>query len=108
MGSYFKLVIHEFQVADIINEALADYFPVGCGVKIIAEPGTYFVESAFTLAVVVHSKRQIRYPDLPDGSVFNFYYIGDGVYTSFDKVLHDPQSVRPIPLKVRGRHIVVY
>lgn len=94
------------QVAEIINEALEKYFPVNCGVRIIAEPGTYFVESAFTLAAVVHSKRQVQSPDQNNDSFYNHFYIGCGIYTSFEKVMHDPNSARPILLKVGVRYFL--
>uniref|UniRef100_A0A667WHN0 ornithine decarboxylase n=1 Tax=Myripristis murdjan TaxID=586833 RepID=A0A667WHN0_9TELE len=45
------------KIAATINVALDEFFPPECGVQIIAEPGRYFVESAFTLAVNVIGKR---------------------------------------------------
>lgn len=35
------------------------YFPPSTGVSIIAEPGSYFVSSAFTLAVNIVSKEVV-------------------------------------------------
>lgn len=35
---------------------LEAYFPVGSGVRVIAEPGTFYVSSSFTLAVNVIGK----------------------------------------------------
>lgn len=47
------------QTAAVINSALDLYFPEGCGVEIIAEPGRYYVASAFTLVVSVIAKREV-------------------------------------------------
>ncbi|KAI3359386.1 hypothetical protein L3Q82_002888 [Scortum barcoo] len=54
----------DFQVkfeecAEVINDALEEFFPPDSGVQIIAEPGRYYVESAFTLAANVIAKRVI-------------------------------------------------
>lgn len=84
-------------ISDVINEALDEYFPISSNVTIIAEPGRYFVASAFTLAAFIHSKREI---DDPDTGLFNnmYYYINDGVYGSFNSILYDHAEVQPIPL----------
>ncbi|XP_071448968.1 ornithine decarboxylase-like [Hetaerina americana] len=46
------------EIADVINGALEEFFPVGCGVHVIAEPGRFFVASAYTLATHIHSLRE--------------------------------------------------
>ena len=46
-----------FQVAEVLNAALDRYFPRDAGIRIIAEPGRYFVASAFTLTVNIIAKR---------------------------------------------------
>lgn len=56
--------IGEFQdkfeeFSEVINGALDEFFPPDSGVQIIAEPGRYYVESAFTLAVNVMAKRVV-------------------------------------------------
>lgn len=48
-----------WQIAAVINPALDKYFPVDCGVRIIAEPGRYYVASAYTLAVNIIAKKVI-------------------------------------------------
>uniref|UniRef100_A0A1B0DKV6 ornithine decarboxylase n=1 Tax=Phlebotomus papatasi TaxID=29031 RepID=A0A1B0DKV6_PHLPP len=72
--------------ADIVNAALDDYFPEGeDNIEIISEPGKYFVASAFTLGVTIHSKNEVLGPD---GNVTHMkYYANDGVYGSFIGVL---------------------
>jgi ornithine decarboxylase len=67
---------------------------------IIAEPGRFYVASAFTLATAIHSKRSIRADGNSPGAVtHNMYYINDGVYGSFNCLLYDHQHVTPMPLR---------
>lgn len=77
-------------------------FAIADDVHIIAEPGRYYVASAFTLATSIHSKRSVRGDKMsPNTITHNMYYINDGVYGSFNCLLYDHQHVTPIPLKVR-------
>ena len=67
---------------------------------VIAEPGRFYVASAFTLATAIHSKRAVRgNVDAPSIVTHNMYYINDGVYGSFNCLLYDHQRVTPIPLR---------
>uniref|UniRef100_A0A8C8S3Y1 Orn/DAP/Arg decarboxylase 2 N-terminal domain-containing protein n=1 Tax=Pelusios castaneus TaxID=367368 RepID=A0A8C8S3Y1_9SAUR len=74
------------QIAAVINSALDLYFPEGCGVEIIAEPGRYYITSIFTLTVNVIDKEEIPL-DRPgsDGSYKKsiLYYLNDGISGSF-------------------------
>ncbi|XP_059608920.1 ornithine decarboxylase 1-like [Phlebotomus argentipes] len=80
-------------IADVVNAALDDYFPAQEGLEIIAEPGRFFVSSAYTLAVTVHSKNERLGPD---GTVAHVkYFVNEGVYGSFNCVLYDHQVVTP-------------
>uniref|UniRef100_A0A667XAF9 ornithine decarboxylase n=1 Tax=Myripristis murdjan TaxID=586833 RepID=A0A667XAF9_9TELE len=87
-----------FKVAATINLALDDFFPVGCGVQIIAEPGRYYVESAFTLAVNVIAKKVIMEEAAEHNSIEGvpdrvmMYYVNDGVYGSLSFLINDPTS----------------
>ena len=45
-------------VADVLRSAIDQHFPVSEGVRIIGEPGRYFVESCGTLAVNIITKKQ--------------------------------------------------
>lgn len=120
------------QISKIITSALDKNFPEGCGVRIIAEPGRYFVASAFTLACCVYAKRQVcpftshyhisiiifslslffinffqLYDD--EGDVKHaMYFLNDGVYGSFNCILYDHQEVTAIPLKVNKHSIVTF
>ncbi|XP_043915853.1 antizyme inhibitor 2-like isoform X2 [Protopterus annectens] len=93
------------EVAAVINPSLDLYFPEGCGVDIIAEPGRYYVASAFTLAVNIIAKKEIVQDqsgsdDEDYGSNKNImYYINDGVYGSFNCIFFDHARVKPLPHK---------
>lgn len=81
------------EIARYVNEALDEFFPESCGVKIIAEPGRYVVASAFTLATSIVAKRDVCDDD--DAVVSTMYYTNDGVYGSFNCILYDHQEVAP-------------
>ncbi|KAL6259626.1 hypothetical protein P5V15_009542 [Pogonomyrmex californicus] len=60
----------------IINEAIQDIDP---SIRIISEPGSYYVVSSFTLASYLHSKRIVS----KNGEMIRMYYMNCGVYNSF-------------------------
>jgi ornithine decarboxylase len=63
-----------------INAAIDKYF-ADPNYEIISEPGRYFVTSAFTCVIAIHSKK-IRYAK--DGSIQHIdYFVNDGIYQSF-------------------------
>ncbi|TNN02921.1 hypothetical protein fugu_010408 [Takifugu bimaculatus] len=79
------------------------YFPPSSGVCIIAEPGSFFVSSAFTLAVNVISKEVVARdshdqahdePSPNDEPAFQ-YFMKEGVYGSFASKLCETQIVAP-------------
>ncbi|XP_029928181.1 antizyme inhibitor 1 isoform X2 [Myripristis murdjan] len=91
------------QINSAIMSVVDAYFPPSAGVSIIAEPGSYFVSSAFTLAVNVISKevvardRQDQAHDEPspnDEPEFQ-YYMNEGVYGSFASKL--TETLIPAP-----------
>lgn len=83
--------------ANVINQAIDEHFPIESGVKIIAEPGRYYVASAYTLITNIHSKK--RKVALGTGQTNFMYYINDGVYGSFNSQLYDHQVCVPKLLK---------
>lgn len=84
------------QIATIVNSSIALHFPPCDGVRIIAEPGRFYVSSAYTLACRVHSKRENSH----NGIIENvMYFINDGVYGSFNCNLYDHKIVHPKTLK---------
>ncbi|XP_067661753.1 ornithine decarboxylase-like [Haliotis asinina] len=68
------------EVAGHINNALEDHFPAKRGVRIIAEPGRYFVSSCATLVVTVIGKKVMQ-----DGVEEEFlYFLNDTVFGTFN------------------------
>lgn len=85
------------KIAHVVNTALDDFFS-DIYVNVIAEPGRFFVSSAYTLACNVHSKRDVV--DTANGNVQqSMLFINDGLYGSFNCMLYDHQLINPIPLK---------
>nr|XP_008200143.1 PREDICTED: ornithine decarboxylase 1 [Tribolium castaneum]XP_968571.3 PREDICTED: ornithine decarboxylase 1 [Tribolium castaneum] len=83
------------EIAQVVNSALDDYFP-DPSVEIIAEPGRFYVSSAYTLICNIHSIRDVISED--ETTRHRMYYINDGVYGSFNCILYDHQRVVPLPL----------
>ncbi|XP_012536788.1 ornithine decarboxylase 1 [Monomorium pharaonis] len=64
------------KLANIINDAIQDLDP---SIKVISEPGRYYVDSAFTLASYLHSKKTV----FKNGNFMRMYYANVGTYNSF-------------------------
>ncbi|XP_068434400.1 ornithine decarboxylase-like [Clinocottus analis] len=97
------------EFSEVINGALEEFFPPDSGVQIIAEPGRYYVDSAFTLAAKVIGKRVIpedmdEHSDVEGSSPdrIMMYYLNDGVYGSLSCLINDPahSSVDPYLTRV--------
>lgn len=81
-------------IADILRPAIDKHFPPS--VRVIAEPGRYYVSSAFTLAVNVTSRRAVGATSQTDDAQPGFmYYVNDGVYGSFNCLMFDHATVYP-------------
>ncbi|XP_055596621.1 ornithine decarboxylase 1-like [Uranotaenia lowii] len=81
------------EVAVIVNSALDEFFP-DKSVRVISEPGRFYVSSAFTLITSVQSKRTCL--NAITGSIDRMmYYLNDGVYASFNCILYDHQVPTP-------------
>jgi len=86
-------------IAKVVCDALETYFPEEddegnkSTVAIIAEPGRYYVASAFTLATQIIAKRDIVH----QGEKSVMYYLNDGVYGSFNCTIFDHWVVEPTP-----------
>ncbi|CAI4044412.1 ornithine decarboxylase SPE1 SKDI_11G0370 [Saccharomyces kudriavzevii IFO 1802] len=72
----------------VLRSALNEFFPIGCDVDIIAEPGRYFVATAFTLASHVIAKRKLSENEA-------MIYTNDGVYGNMNCILFDHQKPHP-------------
>ncbi|RMJ25165.1 ornithine decarboxylase [Aspergillus sp. HF37] len=72
----------------ILGEALDNYFPPH--IRVIAEPGRYYVSSAYTLAANIIARRDV--PDPADSSNDAYMlYLNDGVYGNFSNIIFDHQ-----------------
>ncbi|CAE6454898.1 ornithine decarboxylase [Rhizoctonia solani AG-1 IB] len=89
--------------AQVLRDALARYFPDRSHIRVIAEPGRFYVSGAFSLAANVIARRAranddvIATADVPeDNEQPNImYYINDGVYGAFNCIMFDHQHVHP-------------
>ncbi|THH23095.1 hypothetical protein EUX98_g8085 [Antrodiella citrinella] len=91
--------------ASVLKDAIEQYFPARDNLRIIAEPGRYYVAQAFSLAANVIARRapptaEDVDPDSENPSVM--YYINDGVYGAFNCILFDHQSPQPYILSLDG------
>ena len=84
-------------IANSVNSALDRHFPAGGDLRIIAEPGRYYVSSACTLACNIIARRTMA--DRETGDVGFMYYINDGCYGSFNCLIYDHAVVAGMPLR---------
>ncbi|XP_020944297.1 antizyme inhibitor 1 isoform X4 [Sus scrofa] len=95
-GTQFQLE----EVNHVISPLLDVYFPEGSGIKIISEPGSYYVSSAFTLAVNIIAKKVVENKFSSGGKTGSdepafMYYLNDGVYGSFASKLSEDLNTIP-------------
>nr|XP_057947332.1 ornithine decarboxylase isoform X2 [Doryrhamphus excisus] len=89
------------EITAVINPALDKYFPADSNVRIIAEPGRFYVASAYTLVVNIIAKKVLlddeSASDDDDGISERslMYYVNDGVYGSFNCILYDHAHCLP-------------
>ncbi|XP_066121200.1 ornithine decarboxylase-like [Saccopteryx bilineata] len=79
-----------------INAALAQDFPEGTGVEVIAEPGSFYAASVCTAAVNIIAKKAVLEPG---GHQKLLYYLNEGHYGSFRHVIRDLVPRMPIVVK---------
>jgi ornithine decarboxylase len=91
-GENFERV-NEFSLK--INNALDENFPIDefSELRIFSEPGRYFVESAFTLVAMIHSRKVSKDKDGKIQEVM--YYLNEGVYSNFLFIPLGPETVEP-------------
>ncbi|MCJ1397094.1 Ornithine decarboxylase [Xylographa trunciseda] len=75
------------EMASVLSGALDEYFPPH--VRIIGEPGRYYVASAFTLACNIIARRDMQDP--ATGDTTYMLYLNDGVYGNFSSIIFDHQ-----------------
>ncbi|KAG0316758.1 hypothetical protein BGZ99_006693 [Dissophora globulifera] len=84
------------KVAAILGSTVDTLF--GPEVRVIAEPGRYYVGSAYTLATQVIARRTIHRDQddaMESDSPAHMYYINDGMYGSFNCIMFDHQVCEP-------------
>jgi ornithine decarboxylase len=79
-----------------VSKGLQKFFPKNSSLEIVAEPGRHFVDSAFTLATTIHTKKVTSRNQMK----YFMYYINDGVYGSFSQLLTKRVKVQP---KIYGK-----
>ncbi|KAJ7617922.1 ornithine decarboxylase [Roridomyces roridus] len=107
VGGGFEDALFE-QAATFLTEAIALYFSDADrqGIRIIAEPGRFYVSKAFTLAATIIARRAPLAPSPTtttaeeDDGPSVMYYINDGVYGAFNCILFDHQVVHPYVLSM--------
>ncbi|KAI5865609.1 pyridoxal-dependent decarboxylase [Durotheca rogersii] len=75
------------EMAHVLREALDEYFPPH--INIIAEPGRYYVSTAFTIACNIIARRTIENP--ATGETSYMAYVNDGLYGNFSSIMFDHQ-----------------
>lgn len=80
---------------------IEEFFPPSLGVRLIAEPGRFFVASAFTEACNITSVRKVQ----SDSHIGYMYYLNDGVYGSFNCILFDHQYPVPYALNQKENDV---
>ncbi|KAF7846238.1 hypothetical protein BT93_L4788 [Corymbia citriodora subsp. variegata] len=85
-------------MAAVLSAALDEYFPPN--IRIIGEPGRYYVSSAFTIACNVIARRAVEDKELNTTSYM--LYMNDGVYGNFSSIMFDHQHPIPRVLKASG------
>lgn len=109
-------------IAAVLRSAIAEHFPdeqfapggtrvagLPNGLRIIAEPGRYFVQRAFSLATNIIARR-VSSGDEDNVAAVEpkpeaMYYQNDGTYGAFNCLIFDHQHVEPKVLSL-GREIV--
>jgi ornithine decarboxylase len=79
------------KMAGVLSGALEKYFPPH--IRVIGEPGRFYVSSAFTIACNVIARRTV--PDDDQGNDAYMLYLNDGVYGNFSSIMFDHQH--PVP-----------
>jgi ornithine decarboxylase len=89
-------------MAAVLSASLDVYFPPH--IRIIGEPGRYYVATAFTIACHVIARRTVN--DATLGTTSYMLYLNDGVYGNFSSIIFDHQN--PIPRILKCGDDVLY
>lgn len=86
-----------------LRPALDEYFPASSGVRLLAEPGRYYVHASHTLATQVIGRKILEENGGQDVSYK--YYLNDGIYGSFNCLMYDHAHVTPSVLPAPGDNV---
>lgn len=86
----------------VLSASLDLYFPPN--VRVIGEPGRYYVSTAFTIACHVIARRTVVDGSL--GTTSYMLYLNDGVYGNFSSIIFDHQQ--PIPRVLKSENGIQY
>lgn len=87
-------------ISQTVNDALKEHFSDIEDLKVIAEPGRYFVQSSHTLVVNIIGKNSKINKESKQQEFM--YYINDGVYGSFNCIFFDHQTPDILPYNERN------
>ena len=89
------------EMAKVLSCALEQHFPPD--IRIIGEPGRYYVSTAYTIACHVIARRSVEIQE--KGLTSYMLYLNDGVYGNFSSIIFDHQKPIPQPLRVGRRFL---
>ncbi|XP_014402660.1 PREDICTED: ornithine decarboxylase-like [Myotis brandtii] len=84
------------EMARVINAALAQDFPEGTGIEVIAEPGRFYAAPVCVAAVNIIAKKAVLQPG---GTRKLLYYLNEGHYGTFRDFHRDHVPRMPIVVK---------
>jgi ornithine decarboxylase len=86
------------KMAHVINASIDEFFK-DIEIRFIAEPGRYFVTSAYILITSVINKKVLK--------ILNYkhivYYLSESVYGSFNNIVFDHAQLKLIPFNERNK-----
>lgn len=85
------------RMTSVINKAKEEFFNE-INIKFMAEPGRFFVTSAYTLVTSVINKKILKNED--DKHII--YYLSESVYGSFNNTIFDHAKVKLLPFNERN------
>lgn len=90
------------RMANVINQSISEFFiDKNIPVKFIAEPGRFFVTSAYTLVTSVINKKIVKIDN--DGKDKHIiYYLSESVYGSFNNTVFDHAKIDLLPFNERN------
>lgn len=103
-NSYITNNISFEEITLVINSSLEKYFPESefPKLKVIAEPGRFYAESAFILISNITSRRVMN-----KNNKF-MYYISDGIYGSFNCIFFDSYDCQPNVMTSDGKFLCIH